>query len=1020
MRTFWLILATVVGLALVAGVYTWMQPSSAKHPSAVQRLSESPVSTDPAPTTSETDSVVKSGEDVWVKVPDPKTGQLARQFRASRYDPQPDGSVNVTKPQAEFFFSGNQVVGLRGSHGHVVIPGDTTKSADMRGPTSPPSRGELYDVTISLYHAADLRHAVLTFRVNNISFDNDTFRIATESFTDSDGNVVTADQVPVVVRGDDYDFDGRGLVIRWDDRDRRLQSLEVAHGDTLVVKSQQAMGGVTTVSQTTQTNPTPTPRPAPAAKSASPKSATPARSKKNVSTVTATTKPTTQKADQPVYRATFNGGVHVTQGDQPLAVADTMVIDFKSEDQNAPEGEATSSPQPEIPAKKNAPAAPKRPVAKPVAAPAAPTTQQTPIIVHWPGKLVVVPVETDIPKLAPGQRNIQMISQQTPVVLDHNGSELQCASFVYHGDDDSLDVRHSDAVPIITMKVANGAMLYTPSLKYNGTDQKALLEGPSRAEVPIQNQQNNSTDLLKAKWTDSCLLTMAGPSRDQLSIQKANIRGDVDVDHPKLKLKSQTLDVGFAPDPNKTGSTQVKDLTANGNVKCDMIDEQQKSRHIDSDHLVVTTDKSPDGQFVPRTLTADGHVHTLDEEQDLKAGYLYAKLAPTTQPGDSAQVESLFAQQNVQFAMKDLTGHCDQLTANANGDDYDVKLSGQPNATVVAKDSTLSGPIINLQPKRQNVQVVGAGTMHGTQQQTAGSKGTPFDVSWDSGLNFNGATNLADASSNILIKTVSADGTVNSASGDKLTMELMDDPTATTKPTTRASSNSPMNFDTMNKKQLRTMMISGNAEVKSILSNSRGDLLRRTHLFAPLVEVDSDAKRMVVPSGGRMLYEDLRSTTQPTTSPAAPLGDMSGETAFQWNRKLTYAQNENRAEMIGDVVVVHQDNSGKGEPFRIDSERIVVGFEPTAGKATTQPSDQKVKMMSADGGAQFLSRQIRFQSDRMTFDTINNLLTAFGTEHQPVEIYDENGVSTAIVQKAWWDTKTQEIGMRDISANMRH
>ena len=45
---------------------------------------------------------------------------------------------------------------------------------------------------------------------------------------------VEADQVPVVLRGEDYDFDGRGLVIRWNERDRRLQLLEIAHGEKLI------------------------------------------------------------------------------------------------------------------------------------------------------------------------------------------------------------------------------------------------------------------------------------------------------------------------------------------------------------------------------------------------------------------------------------------------------------------------------------------------------------------------------------------------------------------------------------------------------------------------------------------------------------------------------------------------------------------------------------------------------------------------------------------------------------------
>ena len=54
--------------------------------------------------------------------------------------------------------------------------------------------------------------------VNNLSFDNDTFLLATEEFKDASGNIIAADEVPVTIRGDEYDFDGRGMVMHWDER----------------------------------------------------------------------------------------------------------------------------------------------------------------------------------------------------------------------------------------------------------------------------------------------------------------------------------------------------------------------------------------------------------------------------------------------------------------------------------------------------------------------------------------------------------------------------------------------------------------------------------------------------------------------------------------------------------------------------------------------------------------------------------------------------------------------------------
>jgi hypothetical protein len=329
MRLLLMLIATVVLIALVGGVYLWMQPSTPRAALPKPGTQNASTSIPPPPlrstpsTTGESDPIVKTGTDVWVEVRDEKTNEVAWQFRASRYDPQPDNTVNVTHPQAEFFFRNGNSVTLEGARGRVVIPGDAPRSPDMRGASAPPSRGEMYDVTISMFDDERPEHPVLVCKVNNVSFDNDTFRIATEQYTAPDGTVVPADQVPVQVRGDQYDFDGRGLTILWNDKDRHLQLLEIAHGESMILKPE----------------PTPLPATRPTTRRA------PARARSTTAPTTLAeaapatapaTAPTTRKANaQPVYLATFTGGasgVVVLKDGKPTATAETMKISFRPED----------------------------------------------------------------------------------------------------------------------------------------------------------------------------------------------------------------------------------------------------------------------------------------------------------------------------------------------------------------------------------------------------------------------------------------------------------------------------------------------------------------------------------------------------------------------------------------------------------------------------------------------------------------------------------------------------------------
>src|SRR6185369_13823696 len=92
------------------------------------------------------------------------------------------------------------------------------------------------------FEPVDATEPTIVAKMNNAAFDNDTFRIATEAFDDpATGQHVDADQVPVIVRGRDYDFDGRGLVIKWNERDRKLQLLQIEHGESLTIKNPSAL-----------------------------------------------------------------------------------------------------------------------------------------------------------------------------------------------------------------------------------------------------------------------------------------------------------------------------------------------------------------------------------------------------------------------------------------------------------------------------------------------------------------------------------------------------------------------------------------------------------------------------------------------------------------------------------------------------------------------------------------------------------------------------------------------------------
>ena len=101
------------------------------------------------------------------------------------------------------------------------------------------------DVTIRLYPSADAAEPELTATMPNAAFDNDTLRVFTAPMPADPAKgrpAVAGDRVPVNVRGVDYDFDGQGLTLRINQRERQVQALEIAHGGRMVIKNPGTLG----------------------------------------------------------------------------------------------------------------------------------------------------------------------------------------------------------------------------------------------------------------------------------------------------------------------------------------------------------------------------------------------------------------------------------------------------------------------------------------------------------------------------------------------------------------------------------------------------------------------------------------------------------------------------------------------------------------------------------------------------------------------------------------------------------
>jgi hypothetical protein len=1090
MRSFLIILATVVAIGAGFFVYLWTQGGGASAGPAVHR------NVRPASRPSETpvaQQMIGAGTKPWIKAFDERTGEISQEFRGDKYDTPVNGTVKVTAPEARFYLGRSgprQLLVVRGKTGRVVVPDSSNRNPQNIRPSSEmPTSGELQDVTIELYDRTTDPTPNLVCTMNNASFDNDTLRIYTESFEEN-GKLIPGDQVPVQVHGVDYEFEGKGLDIHWNDRDRRLQSLVISHGKQLIVKHPSALQRMTTAS--TQPVSTVSGRAVGIAvrfegDAPSVGEALQERVKRSL----ATTEPAGER-DQPVllpvkivrdratpiYRASFYDNVRVLQSEEQIAKADVMHVDFAMEQKSDATTKPATAPT-TAPAKARATRRPgRRPPARttplrnptpplkvdPVSPPQTPAQHATsgpattrpeneqPITILWTGPLRVTPADSQvIDPPTPQKPNITLIGQ--PVVLTQKGGRIDCASMLYRSGDGALILKNSGNIPEVTMRDAGGAVLYTPLIEYGGTGQPAVLHGASRAELPRKSDDPNAPDILtRMQWSRTCRLYFIGENADQMAIDRAEFDGDVQINDPQLRGRSDSLAAAFAPAERSAATTRpsqdLRTITASGHVAYTMISADGRKQDIECSRLNLATEKGPDKKIFVRSVEAEGPVHAFDDQQELRCGQLAMKLLPTTQPSKDPSadvsamvVEHLLAQDTVIVSSNDGSlAKADQLTMETKAKVRTITLIGRPARVEQSQHSEqqtiLSGPSITFLPDSDHASVNGGGTLHAVQAPHEGKKPQPIDMSWTGGLSADGKTNLVEISNDVLVTTHSEDGALDSAKGDRMRVELMSDPKATTQPASqpstkpsalaRAGLGGAGTSDFFKDKIVKSVTLVDNAEVSSVLQDKRG--LRRMHLFAPLITFGVQDKSMDVPSAGRLLLEDNRArfgeaATAPATNSAVG-GDMRGATGFRWQKQLHYDDAQRQAKMIGSVKIVHEAlNDPKGERgFEANADEVDAELEPppaTKAGDDSKTDSEKLKHVAAIGHVVYTSRQMHFEAARVDYDPNSHWLVARGDERTRAIMYDDQGSATGTFDELTYNLQTGEHKVTGFRATIR-
>ena len=1040
MRRALLISGTLLVVATAFGVFAWLQQDIQV---GTQRT------LDPATRPGATTQIgaIGRGTGAWMTSFDRNTGLPKTRFRGDEFTPKGGDQILVDRPLAEFYIGDDRssVIRIAGKTGLVIIPGQGPRiRADFSStPTQPPSRGSMRDVTVTYFPTREdleQNHPQLILTLNNAYFDNETFEIATEDYTDDQGRVVPAREVPVVVRGDTLDFDGRGLQIRWDDqrrdssqpgttRSNRLRSLTVFHGEQLVLKK-----GIDELRRRSEPS-----RPVNSLGRLSPAAVQLAATDRSMAVKQAVVA-TAKKGD--IYRAIFADNVTVTQAQQTLATAQQLYVDFLSPRSDDQTQDANTSP-----ARAGNPAATASAVTDDAAS--SPLKKDVPTVIRWAGPLTVAlaPDEPIKPQNADDAVIHLAGSDQAPVHLNDNGVQIDGMWVAYQIANREARVEGSPGHParISSQHNDRGFQLITPQLRYFPGEKtgKAVLRGPSSAVITTMSKDKPQT--LSASWKELAEATLVGRTGDA-AISSLHLEGDVNVTHPQIpQFKAGSLDLRFKPAAAGPESRDpvLEQIAASRDVDCILIDRRGQQSHIRCQSLKVAVETRPDGEPYPASIDADGSVYATDGKAYIQGQKIRADLGAS---GDKKAGDELVVGPNLrnlraagQVQIKSAKGelvNADRVQVIQQDGKQHVILEGIPGTPASVQDaqSLLAGNFIEYDGAGETVQITGGGRLVVPDSRKGKTgKGMPIEINWTGPASVSGPKDNVTVDGGVRIHYVDASGMINDAAGDHIDVTL-----ARNLDESASASAGARQMAFLSGKYAKQVVLSATQGrdilLRSLKPGANNTIARQVNILGPRLECylapDGKPDRVEIPAppGGmaRMLYVLLPAATRTPVASKDPLQgkNLAGATAFGWKDRLIYDASKGQFIMRGDVLVRHEPQTLADKSFEIRCDTAIADVavgdrEDTAAKAPgdTMGTGDFTRLVLTGRPVQLKRGVEELTSPTVEYDPKTDDVLAMGSQSDPVRV--EQGLKTGSFESVRMNLKTNAFDVTGASGQGR-
>jgi hypothetical protein len=958
------LLLALAAAGLFAGAYLLMgvilpDPTAIEGPNAG---TDGPLST-PQPTLP--GEGLGPSEDVSFRLFDPESNQPVAQVTVASYRRTDERTVALRDVTIASAARGGGLIVVTSPSGTIrVAPpaAGSSRQVDV-GALAAADEARLRDVRVDWYASqadADAgRSPELSAEVDNVLFDYDRFALSTADTTLA-GRTVLADDVPVRIRGRNYDFDGRGLRVEWDAQAGRPTLVRIARADRLVIKRPPAfLPGEAEARR---------PRPVGDIRLAS----------LDDELSVAPQAEAEVEVEVFPYAATITGEIVAEQAGRPLLSADEArtLFALTAGDTNP----LRAGPAEPVAPRVSPPATPpQRPVTPPAPepdsdepAPPAPPAPPAfePVVVTWQGPLVIEPADDRASELlSPKDARLTLVGQ--PVVADLDGATARARRVTYHGDADTL-VLHGEDQDVVLVD-PEGNRLAAPRVRSTPGAGEAVAAGAGYAELV-------GDEPIDLRWGESCTFRFEVGQDGERRLRHVDATGGIQVRSSDFELTSRSLGLDLAEEAGEAGeATRLERAVAVGGVRC-LVEADDGLAAFSADRLIVTL---PEGQAGPVEVEAIDAVGLRRTDGHLTGDTLRATLKP--REDGRLDLTTLVVEGNV-VAVNARGQRLEGDRAVSDGADSPIIVTGEDGrATVTAETDAgeraiVAAATLVLDPQAESLAAPEPGDLLVLRPTPGGPQASR--MTWQGTLV--ATEDRVDADGDVVIAGLFEGFEIDAAAESVVVLlaEESDGDGGEPEPAVE---------------QVESVTMEGEVSLTAESRSQDDALLRSLDLRAPALTARPAAGLLLITQPGQALYRDLR----PEGEDEEPDPAFRGAAAFGWQDGLTYDRDAGRLRLNGDA-------TAQLEPADAPAVRLTAD---TFDIAISLPDDGPVEFSSATatGEAVLTARNLSIEAREIAYDPVVQTLTARARPGGSVRVFDAQGRSRGAFSSVTYNVTTGRL-----------